>query len=793
MSIRKSSTNNRAFRSSLHRTPPSEDDDTVVVDPSSYFSSLKKNMTFEEQNRWISQLPKDIIEKKDEHGNNILMYAMQLQLETISFFLISDGYVDFSMKNSKNHTQLMISILYLPSVFDKLYGRIKDDIFIKFNTNTALSVLSPINDDNETVLILALKQYIKISQHLWDFFSKKRSNKLKEKDKNYFNDPTVLIIAQKHKALEHAMNIMLNSYSEIKDLELHHQDNDGNTALILAMQAFDFEIMNISFFDVIHQIIDLQFMFEETVNININAINNKRETAFSTFLQLKLPNYVNSENFSFWNNCIDNIFYKIFRLPDFDPNVTVAKGSYLITALNRPHNAMYINNLISMTDMSTVERQYKNHDVLFYVKNKIASSNKFYKYYYVRFLSYINQKTGVYPISYIDTNMNATNIIDRNEMPINRLLTEHIANIVFKLGNNYFYITYEQLHSSINNVKKYYYECSDNTLPFNLSAIVKSMKYFSIEDIIGQKGYVDLEFLKILYENASIHQTIHQMYSLEKMRYIRDVISYHIVEEIELPGEEGGHFTACNSNRGKVPFYEIVKAYPLSFTGEIPLVTQTNDNNAMNIDDDSTSVKIKLPGDIVKAYKYDNTTTVGDIKQNASVDSNTHIDNIRFMFKGRFLDNDIVIDNIPNFNVADDMFTVFIKKEIILKYTIGSLHSKLSYMYNNATKVSDIKQLIIEHVESKSKKTTGKTLKKNFKIKNIVVSSITYLGNELSDDDVISKILEKDSKELNITLSASRGGGYHHRKYTNKNVFKNRKSNKLNKIRKTRKTHKNRQ
>ncbi len=746
----------------------------------SLFLSLKKNMTFEDQNIWISKLPKEPLRKKDEEGNDILMYAMKLELETISYFLISDGYVNYSFKNNKNYTQLMFCILYLPTVFNKLYERIKNDILL--NTSSDLKILSHINNNNETFLILAIKQFIKINNLFENLKKKYNKNMLNEKEKKFLQSPAFSNLNLKKNYIISAIEDVVNNNLEINDLELHHQDNDGNTALMLAFKAIKYYESDFNFFKVIMDILDFQNMTNGTMKVNINAINNEKESAFSLLLQLPDPHTLDNNKHKLWINYCNNIFYDIMKLSDFDPNLEVTKGSYLITALNYPHTNKYIMHLIFISDISTIERKYKNKDIIFYIKNKIASSNKFYKNYYLYFLSIINQKTGKYEIDYIDTSEIAINIIDRTEAPIYQILTQNISNLVFKLDKNYFYITYEQLEESLKNVKKIFYECSDNSIALEHSIIVESIKYFSIDDIIGQKGYVDFELLNILYENASMHKTIHQLYTLKKMRYIRDVISTRILENIQFDDEEeDAHFTLCNSKRGKIPFYDIVKSYPLSII--------ENNANANTIDNalpvesiSNDTIKLKLPGDVTKQYKYTESTTIENIKQEVSKEFNIHIDNIRFLFKGKFLNNDVHFNEIPNFNSSDDMITVLFKKEIILEYTLDTISSKILYIYNASTTISEIKKEIVKQIETKMEN-EGTPSKKS-----VAINSITYMGKKLNDEDIIANIIGKDSREFIASVSGIKGG--YSKKHTHKNVFKKRKSNKNKKINKNRKTSK---
>ena len=743
----------------------SNTDENINNDEYKYFKKLRKNMTLEEQQEWFSKVPKEKIRTFfDKEGNDLLMHTFKLELKLIAELLITYGYININIENTNKLNQLMMCIQYIPSLFFQLYSVIINDIKNEINrgTITEFKILSHINSNNETVLIFALKQYLKICDNIWHYNRKILTNKATQKDRQFIGSPAYKILVSKKDYIEQAINTILGFYIRINDVKMNHKDNDGNTALILAIKAVNYGSLNVQFFNVIYNIIDIQNRFYTINLLDINAINNKKETALSIFLELEMPFNVSTNDFNIWSNMNNDLFYKLLNISNLDLNIVTSKGNYLIQALKNPQNIQLIIYLISNTSIETIERKYKGHDILFYIKNKIKTANKIYKNYYFSFLSAVINRTGKYPFHYIDTNLNAINIIDRTELPINKLITDHIANIVFKLGENHFYITFEQLHNSINNVKKTYYECTDDTEPTNLNKIVKSVKYFSIDDIIGQKGYVDFELLKILYENAGIHQTIHQLYLLNKVNYVKDVISTRLLDRIILEGSEDQHFTLCDSKRGKIPFYEIIKAYPLSIKNndEDSKNSETKENNPSESLVEEKKISLKFPGDIIEKYEYNEKSTVENIKLDVSNKHNYHVDNIRFMIKGKFLDNNLKISEIPNFDVKNDIIIVFIKREITLNCNFNGNEIKFSYMYNPQTTTNDIKNEVIKKVFSQ----TGE--------ENIKVDYISYMSNKLDDNDLIANILKGTSKEFEVSVLKIEKGGVFRKKFRSKNLSK---------------------
>ncbi len=755
-------------------------EDSSNNDEYKYFKKLRKNMTLEEQQEWFFEVPREKISTFiDREGNDLLMHTFKLELKLISELLITYGYINITIQNNNKLNQLMMCIQYIPSLFFQLYSVIRNHIKneISRGTITEFKILSHINSNNETVLIFALKQYLKICNNIWHYIRKILTNKATQKDRQFIANPTYKILIRKKEYIEQSINTILDFYNEISDIQLDYKDNDGNTVLILAIKAVDYGSLNVKFFNVIYKLIDIHNRFHTFDILDINAINNKKETALSTFLELEMPFNVSTNDFNIWSNMNDDLFHKLLNINNLDLNIVTSKGNYLIHALKNPQNIQLIIYLIANTSIETIERKYKGHDILFYIKNKIKTANKIYKNYYFSFLSAIINRTGKYPFHYIDTNSIAINIIDRIELPIYKILTDHIANIVFKLGENHFYITFEQLYNSINNVKKTYYECTDDTEPTNLNKIIKSVKYFSIEDIIGQKGYVDFELIKILYENASIHQTIHQLYLLNKVNYVKDVISTRLLDQIILEGSEDQHFTLCDSKRGKIPYYEIIKAYPLSIKNndEDSINSETNENSPSESLDEEKKISLKFPGDIMEKYVYNENSTIENIKIEVSNKHKIHIDNIRFMIKGKFLENSLKISEIPSFDVKNDIITVFLKREIIINCDFEGSEIKFSYMYNPQTSVNDIKNEVVKKISSQ----TGN--------ENIKVDYISYMSNKLDDNDLITNILKGNSKEFEVSVLKIERGGVFRKKSRNKNLSK-----KKEKIRKKlRKTCKN--
>jgi hypothetical protein len=218
-------------------------EDNINNDEYKYFKKLRKNMTLEEQQDWFFEVPREkIISFVDREGNDLLMHTFKLELKLISELLITYGYININIENNNKLNQLMMCIQYIPSLFFQLYSVIRNYIKNEINrgTITEFKILSHINSNNETVLIFALKQYLKICDNIWYYNKKILTNKATQKDRQFIGSPTYKILVSKKDYIEQAINTILGFYIKINDVRIDHKDNDENTALILAIKAINY-------------------------------------------------------------------------------------------------------------------------------------------------------------------------------------------------------------------------------------------------------------------------------------------------------------------------------------------------------------------------------------------------------------------------------------------------------------------------------------------------------------------------------------------------------------------------